>query len=657
MKIYFTFLGFFSLLSQIVLLRELVTWLGGDELFYVLGLGWWLLLAGLGSLLLRHLQGLLKEFRGWYLFIFYPILSPIILVIFRYLLSRVLPVGQIPGLGQSVLLILLAIFLPAFFSGVLFCQGVNKWSDSTKGYLWETIGFFISGLIFTFLLSRTSFPLPKSLNRITMDWRYPSLEEVIYSKGSQLIVAEQNNQKTIFSAGQPVFNSQPSDFDQRVSQLLANIVHDPLRLSPRSGGAGSEASRELYSPGLVSGNIHLANFLNEKNSYQVSSLFSNEDLFDLQKDYLNKGVEAEVSDSRQYLTKRGNKFELIVFDSGSPTSLFINRYYTKEFFDLVEANLSQSGLFCLVFDLPSEYLSQEAEDYGQVVFNTFDKVFPKVELFLVEGRVVLVGSKVEIKKPVESTEYVDYLWEDKERLGLKNQLSGGDEINTDFRPLAYFKHHLFWQTIFSFQLPKLIRHLVWLIPISLFLILIDLVKSLDKKKLGVLMAVSGFILMSLETMLLFTFQTQFGYLYTYLGLIMGTVLLGMALGVKIIKMKKLPGLVTAELWAGQFKPEPGRLLLIYLLLGGLLLIDFWQEIIFIWLVLGLFIGLVGGMIFSLTNQRWLEESENQVFIYASDLFGSFLGAVLTSMIFLPKFGLPIFLLILALFVVVMQFDL
>jgi len=300
MIFYFFSLGFFSLLNQIVLLREVSTWLGGNELFYALGLGFWLLFAGLGSLLFRHLEGVFKKFFGQCLLIIYPFLSPIILVAFRYILSRVLPTGQVPGIGSSILIIILTLFLPAFLSGSLFYLGVKRWGQSTRGYLWETAGFFIAGLAFTFLLSRTNFPLPKKVNYQTLGWRYSGLEKIVYSKGSQLIVTNRNNQKTIFSAGRPIFNSQPVDFDHQAGQLMSSFVYD----SPRFGEAGSprvEAGHEQNLTGLVSGNLHLANFIADENVFSgILYLFSDSKMYNLQEEYLNQNLNLEFGDNRLF---------------------------------------------------------------------------------------------------------------------------------------------------------------------------------------------------------------------------------------------------------------------------------------------------------------------------------------------------------------------
>ncbi len=628
MVMYFISVGLFSLLSQIILLRELVFWLGGDELFYALGLGFWLFLAGLGSIFGRCLKNIFKNISAFMLLSLYAFLPSILVVSLRYILSRILPVGQIPGFGSSIIVIFLALLIPASLAGWLFYLGTRKWPDSTRGYLWETIGFFTAGLIFTFILSRTSFPLPNKINEATLRWRYPNLEKVIYSKGSQLIVSQQDSQKSIFSAGGLIYNSQGNDFADLAGRMFSHLEFEKGKT-------------------IILGEWHLAKELSWWTNHGPVTYLQPERKVALEQGgFYNQDLKIKAVELNKFL-KNQDDWNWIILSPGTPQTLAGNRYYTLGNLKFVKENLASDGSCALVFDLPVDYQSQEALQFGRVIYNTFDKVFKNIDLLVVEGRVVLIGSEAEINYNLrDSSGLVEMVLEDSRREELKQKLSGGSQINTNRHPLAYFRHHLFWQTMFSFQLPKLFRHLILLIPISLVLILLDMARKLDKsKKLGLLVGISGFSLMGLETVLLFMFQTQFGNLYTYLGLIMGTVLLGLSLGVVIAENVKHPPKVGTFSRASKFKLK--NLLFCYLPLGGLLFLDFWQGSILIWLLLALLIGLVGGMVFAIANQFWLKKSDNQTFIYACDLFGSFFGAVLTSTVLLPKFGLPIFLLILA----------
>ncbi len=620
-KAYFFSLGIVSLLCQIVLLRELVSWLGGDELFYALGLGSWLIFVSIGSFLLARKIKKVSLPLVWKLLIFYTCLPPLLLVGFRWALAQGLAVGQIPSLGQSVLILITVLFLPGCLSGLLFYLGCQLWPDSSLAYFYETLGFFTAGLVFTFFLSQSSFPLPGRVDKWSLQFRYPQLKKIVYSQGSQLVVSGKKDQLNVFSAGQLVFSGEQTDFDNITSLVLARV----------------KASQNKV---LFLGDLHLANQI-EKEFSALKTLFAqpNKELFKLQQLYLNEDIQPKTEPLTQILREQKD-FDWVILSPGSPSSLSISRYYSLENFQLIKQALKNNGICVLVFDLPTAYQSREALHFGQVIYQTFEQVFNENELLIIEGRVVLLGSLENIVfKAGKSDGFVDLALSDSQRIELKEKLSqGSSQLTTRLWPLAYFYHHLFWQTIFSFQLPKLWQYLVWIFPLCLVTGFGSLLNK-NSDRLEILVILSTFILMSLETTLLFIFQTQFGNLYTYLGLIMGTILLGMAIGVGGVKKLK------AEI-------APNLILFAYLPLGLILLINFWQSLILLWLILGLLIGLVGGIVFGLVNQIWLAKGGEPTYIYFADLIGGFLGAVLTAVILLPRFGFNFLLILISILVLI-----
>lgn len=606
-KVYFFSLGFVSLLCQIVLLRELVSWLGGDELFYALGLGSWLIFVSIGSFLLGRKVKKVSKYFVWELSIFFTCLTPLLLVGFRWGLAQGLAIGQISSLSQSVVILITTLFLPGCLSGLLFYFGCQLWPDSSLAYFHETLGFFAAGLVFTFFLSQTSFPLPKRVDEWSLQFRYPSLKKAVYSQGSQLTAGEEGGQLSVFSAGQLVFSEQQTDFDNIASFVLAQV----------------EANQNKV---LLFGDLHLANQISRKfPGPKIFFVQPDKELFKLQQPYLNEDIQAKTEPFKQVL-KEQKDFDWVILSPGSPNTLSTSRYYSLENFQLIRQTLKNDGICVIVFDLPTAYQSREALRFGQVIYQTFNQIFDENKLLIVEGRIVLLGSSRNIVfESNKSDGFVNLVLSDSQRIELKEKLSqGSSQLTTKLRPLAYFYHHLFWQTIFSFQLPKLWQHLVWIFPLCL-IVGFGVLFSKNSVQADVLVILSSFILMSLEITLLFLFQTQFGNLYTYLGLIMGTLLLGMAIGVGGVKKLKV-GIA------------PNLILFAYLPLGLVLLIDFWQNLIVLWLILGLLIGLVGGMIFGLVNQIWLDKDGEATYIYFADLVGGFLGAVLTAVILLPRFG-------------------
>lgn len=636
---YFFLLGFGSLIKQIVLLRELVSWLGGDELFYALGLGFWLLFAGLGNFLTRKV--VVKKKFLWPLFILWLLALPLELVLFRGVLNSWLLFGRAPSFLQSILIAFGAVALSSFIAGVLFNLAVGYWSRTrlkkepaslaNKAYFFETLGFVLAGFVYTFLLSQTSFPLWQKLDQKTLSPRYQNLSQVVYSKQGQLIVSENQGQRTIFFSGQPVFNSEEKFVSRKLSGVIASVIEDGDQL-------------------LGFGDLNLFNRLSQDFLGQKSVfVFPIKELYQLEKDWLTEQTEPVVNDPRFYLTNKEESWNLIVIAVGNPGDLLTNRYYTLEFFELVKKRLKDNGSIILVFDLPVDYQSKEAVNFGAVIYQTIKKVFAKVEILVAEERVMVLASLTDIDlEKLKKDPYGLTIFEDSRRLLIKQNFdSARVSINQDHLPLAYFRHHLFWQTIFSFDLPKISAKLVWLLPWALLLLpLLSLNKGKGKlsRYLATVVFLSNFILMAMEVLIIFLFQTKIGNLYSQLSLVIALILLGMSVGVwfekRINKKRQVLDLT----------------FLSYLLFFFVLLVtNNWQGSIVFWLLISLSVGLIDGLIYSLANSLWFEKIETSNFIYSCELFGSFFGAMVTATYLLPGLGVISLLALFSLLVVVTVF--
>jgi len=139
---------------------------------------------------------------------------------------------------------------------------------------------------------------------------------------------------------------------------------------------------------------------------------------------------------------------------------------------------------------------------------------------------------------------------------------------------------------------------------------------------------SSFILMSLQIILIFLFQTKFGSVYSQIAFLVGLVLLGMAGGVKGIRGRN------------GIRGRKGRM---GVLGYGLVMLGILEGIrgnwgIYFWWLIALVLGFSGGSIFAqISNQ--LSGKREQSLVYTFDLMGAFLGAILGGLFFFPVLGL------------------
>lgn len=639
--LFFFLLGAVSIISQTVFLREIATLFYGNELFYSFGLGFWLLFTGCGSLLATKFSSL-KNKKGavWIILAGLPFIIAILIIFLRLLTATFIPAGELSGLGLSFSWAALCLLIFCLPLGAIFPLAVFAWrrkNAANQGYLGETLGFAFGGLFFSFVLATTQFPLTIKLSQATLKWRYPGISNVINSKYNQIVVSQASGQKNFFLNGQLAFTSQEGWENQQLLALIAPFTEKPKKA-------------------LVLGSPNLAKEIKRGlSSERIDFLEIDEQLFKLEKDLLGEGVNSVIADPRKFLNENQDHWDLIIFALGNPQTLLNNRYFTQECFESVKRGLSENGIFVLTFYLPTDYQSKEAALFAGSIYQTLNYSFPSFQLLTPQDQLVFIlgTSNVEVKKPhadpLWQNYFLDQFDDEKRDEILKNLSSEGVEINSDSNPVAFFYQQLFWQTIFSFKLPKLILKSVNFLPLLLLILLIGLVARGKKElRLGVLAAFSSFVLMSLEVLIITMFQTKIGYLYSQISLIFACVLLGMAGGIILAKKAKKP-LIALRI---SFLTYVVIIFFLYSNLKTDLTLS-----TFFWLELGLVSGLVGGAVFALVNGLYLRDKNNPGFIYAFDLFGAFLSALLTSAFLLPIFGVKNLLLGLALVIGLMFFSL
>ena len=156
------------------------------------------------------------------------------------------------------------------------------------------------------------------------------------------------------------------------------------------------------------------------------------------------------------------------------------------------------------------------------------------------------------------------------------------------------------------------------------------------------MAVAGFSLMAIEIILIFAYQSFFGYLYFRLALLIAFFMLGLAGGTWLANRQTKPINFSSI----------SKIHLAIIIYAGLIYFFFWsaipsrlnlffsRDILFPFLavIIGWLVGLAFAKINHLYNQSKQKKPFHSGFIYSADLFGSCLGALLAALILIPLFG-------------------
>lgn len=598
---FFFLLGLISVLGQAVILRETTTLFYGNEIFYGLGLGSWMFFVGLGSFFGIKLNFLKGKQKFWWLILLGIAALIVLEVIFlRWLVINFVPLGELPNPLLAIFSLFcffpLCFLVGALFSLASFGKNVN-WA-----YVWETIGFAVGGLLFSFYLNNLVF-------RWGLEKRFPNLALILNSKYQQIIITETQGQKNYFLNGQLAFSNQETFENRQLVSLITPFVSSAKNI-------------------LLFGSPGLANEIKKVfSSAETTFLEIDPKLGDLEKDFLDKEIKLEIDDPKRFL-KSDQSWDLIIFSPGNPQTLLGNRYFSREFFSLINQKLEKKGIFALLFYLPTDYQSEEATLFGGSVYQTLENVFPFVELLNPEEQLLFLVSKnrVEFDTKKINPEFKDYFLyqvENPQRKEISQKLKNIlIKINTDFSPTTFFYSQLFWQTIFSAKIPKIFSRLVFILPLVLLLgILILFLKSKKDFQLGLTASISSFILLSLEILLVFLFQIKIGYLYSQISLIFASILLGIGVGAGTIS---------------NIKYQISNIFLAYFLIFGILFLLGEQPVF--WFLTAFLLGVIGGSIFAKINKIYLSQNKHSGFIYSFDLFGGVLGAFSTSSLFLPAFG-------------------
>ena len=695
--------------AQILIIRELLIVFHGNELFFGVIFGVWLVLEAIGSYSARRAPDHTSpsRFITLQLFLgFAPLFSLFVIRSFRALFG--IPIGELLGLEYVIAVSLVALAPVALTDGALYplgCRNLARYRHqalaASRTYLYEAIGSFFAGVIVTLFLIHflTSIELAtallivnssaalvylgslhlveprrllvlllsalmvfallginaKTLNTLTtrMLWDEHTVVESTNSPYANLAVLQEKNQLTFFSNGVPYATMPEPD------PFVEEIAHFPMLFHP-------EPQRALIIGGGVGG------LLNETLKHPVERIDVAEHdpaVFDLFRRYptpltdyeLNHPiVQTHAVDGRQFLRATPSLYDVIIVNLPIPSTLQLNRYYTKEFFTLVRNHLTPSGVFSLHLPGSETFLTLEVTELNRTIYSTLSTVFPAVRIIVGERNIYLASTdstilnlnaerlslrllKRRVQTSLVNDWYLDYKT-NTERFGTLERslmVSLPSSVNEDDAPVATVRSIALLGRLSSpffvswLRLAENIRLPVYLLAIGLAGILVWIMRGWKGGSLVIDIAVAstGFVSMLCTIVLILSFQIHFGYVYQYIGLLTSLFMLGSALGVWFAEKKPHTKLLSVELLVVALT---GTLLLLWSLEGDGVV---QQALVFclMWCT-----GFVTGMEFPLAfRRRSLIANEfgvNAGTLYSLDLIGAFVGAILTGVALMPLLG-------------------
>ena len=387
-------------------------------------------------------------------------------------------------------------------------------------------------------------------------------------------------------------------------------------------------------------------------------------------------VHIHYTDGRHYLGMNRDLFDVILVNLPGPQSAQLNRFYTAEFFRSVSQHLAAGGLVALQLPSSEDYISPELAEFLRCIQHTLRQQFANV--------VVIPGSPMHFLATQEAnlltddpqtliarlrarkiqTHYVrEYfipfrMMPDRiEQIGRILQPLPTTPVNRDFAPIAYYFDVVLWSAQFKFgahwfhraaqiEFPSLMERTLLILMFAVVLTCLPTHDRRARAAVGGCVAAMGFTLMALQIVLLLAFQSVFGYVYHHLAILIATFMAGIAFGSSLglrrsnggdpVSFRKL-ALLQFVLAAS----APTLMFLVSQLAQSSGRTATFLAAQFAFPVLALLCGALGGYQFSVATGIYLRIGSTPCglgALYAIDLLGGCLGALLLSTYLIPVFG-------------------
>jgi spermidine synthase len=709
-------LGLTSLISQILLLREMVVVAGGNEICLGLMLSTWLMWVGIGSwaggIVASRSSAIAIPLHHGYGLLGLAVPASLLMVRSSRFLFGV-PWGQVLPLSQILLLSFLLSLPLCLVLGGLFVLTARHFSSPALGiaqgissiYLGEAVGAFLGGLLTTLLLlpylshfqisflllflnllvglvlwrrSRKhllasvsllsllllllfALRLPSLLDRRAWQWHWKGMELVTTADTvyGNLSLLRRGGQITLFASGLPLFSyPDPEAAEEAVHYALLQHPH-PRSLLLVGGGVGGGLREALKYPDLK---IEYAEL--DPQVISLASSFIPSEAEVLQ----SPQVEVRPGDALRLLRRTDRRYDVIIVNSPDPSTLQLNRFYTREFFQMVKRRLHPGGIFSFRLSSSEDYLSPERSLYLATMRRTVRSVFAQVVLFPGPKCIFFATSRPgtlqgdasglirRLRERGLQNLYVNsYLLPFRlhpTKISYLNRRLEAEpaRINRDLEPVCHLLESSLWASQFGPGEKRLVSWLhraPWTWGFLLLLLPLLLLVGAQAVRgsfpagaiLGSVFA-GGWTSISLEIGALLCLQIYLGFVYRKMGLLLSSFMLGLGLGAWWGRRKQ-----GSEGWLLICQATLVGLCLLFLstLSGGPLELasaspSAIESFLFLFL---LAVGMTGGMQFCLANDFFLRYRTRSSWgtPYAVDLLGSALGALLFSAFLIPRWGI------------------
>ncbi len=706
-------MGFTSIAWQILIIRELLVVFQGIELTLGIIFGNWLLLEAAGCTLVRKRAEITKRpvftFTVLQLAIgVCAVLSVVFVRYFKFLFD--IPMGQLLGYHYVILISFLVLAPVTLVKGAMFpyaCKNFGELSStdypSSRVYIIEAAGACTAGLVFVlyliyrldhiflagmllsfnfiavfiYLYSLKTLPIQRTLAIVCIIgfalsfilslpnlihertsqklWYEGTLLESGNSEYSNIAALESEGQYTFFVNGIPFASvPEPVLFIEEQAHFPLLFHADPKCVLVISGGVGGLIDEITKHPVEE---IHyteqdplLIDFFHRYTTPLTGRELS------------HPSVSVHLIEGIRYLRTTEQRFDVIIVNLPPPSTLQINRYFTKEFFELARSRLNRGGIISLSLPGSETFLVDELTGLNRLLYATLREVFDEIRIIIGEENVFIASDEKtvsdaddkllaqrlrerEIIAGLIDEFYIKYKMDVLRFGALKEEIIelNGREINTNVQPRGVFRSTMLHTLTVAPGLVE-VMYIIDTLPMGFYaaiIVIIFVVLIIIRKtkrsmiSIGNAITTTGFASMLMYILLILYFQIYYGFVYHYIGLLTALFMGGTAVGAYLtmrntrLSLPKIEfsivsviGLFLLASVSDMFSPAAMQVLIFVVMLA-----------------MGLLTGMAYPVAVRMINHAGKSISIQPGKLYALDLFGAFCGAVFTAIVLLPSLGI------------------
>ncbi len=480
----------------------------------------------------------------------------------------------------------------------------------------------------------------------------------------QVEIAELGNQRSLFGNGKIVASFPDPHTANRMTALVLAQNPEAKKLLLIGGGIGSLVKAFLQYP---IGRLDVV----EPDPWALRIAMTHMTRDELQA-LGDSRVHVIIGDGRFYVNRlKESRYDAVVCLVPDPVSSFWNRYYTEEFFQAVSKALAPRGVFVIGVTSSENFWGTEVASYAGSVYHTLKEVFPQVlgspgdeTLFFASNTPDAVSLNPRVLKARYETmgttvfdpvAFRTLLPPERTRFVARELERSPVLTNTDFAPLSTSLAMILWGRFSGSTYVEILNTIrragikLYLIPFAVFFLARVCFRVRWGPRSGsetrfqalLAMATVGGAAMGIQIVLIYSYQSLFGYVFERIGLIAATFMAGLTVGALgageiLLRIHRKQAAIVGTLVVFAL-----FCLACPLLLKGAAGMQPWlvEFAVFVLIIVS---GLLTGAAFPLVASRHLEagggSGESSGWTDALDHFGAAFGALITGTLLVPLLG-------------------